>query len=174
MLNTHFPSVFNKFDDKMLNMAVESWHYGLHDLDASLVFNVTLKIITTDENPFPPKIATIRKECLKAMNPTSIIPAETAFEIARKTVIKYGRYNKEKGLESIENASIKRALKGVGWDRIGNASDESIGYVKNDFIKLYEEVDLKNKEQYLVPSGTLAKLQEIAKKRQLEQPNEMS
>jgi hypothetical protein len=174
MLNTHFPLAFNKFDDKMLKMAVESWYYGLHDLDTGLVFNVTLKIIATEEKDFPPKMATIRKECLKAMNPTTILSPEIAFELARKTVVKYGRYNKEKGLNSIDNPSVKRALLGVGWDRIGNASDDTIGYVKNDFIKLYEDVDSSNREQYLVPQGTLSKIQEYAKQQQLETKNEMS
>lgn len=173
MLNIHYPSVYSHFDDEMIKIGIESWHYGLQDLDAKLVFHVALKFITMNEKGYPPNLATIRKECLKAMQPSQIIPSEVAFEMAKKTVIKYGRYNKEKGLESIANPSVKRALLGVGWDRIANASDDEIGYVKNDFVKLYSEVDLENKEQYLVPKGTLAKLQSVAEQKKLEQLNEM-
>jgi hypothetical protein len=158
----------------MLKAAIESWHLGLRDLDASLVFNVLAKFTMVDETDFPPKLATIRKEVLKLTNPNSLIPAEIAFEIARKTVIKYGRYNKEKGLNSIENPSVKRALIGIGWDRIGDASNETIGYVKADFIKLYDDVDRENKEEALLPKGSLKKLQEMAQQKQLEQKNEMS
>jgi hypothetical protein len=168
MLQTHYPLAYKSFDTDMLKIAVESWHYGMHDLDASLVFNVVSKMMAIDESDFPPKMATIRKECLKAMNPTSLIPPETAWETARKTVIKYGRYNKDKGMAAIDNPSIKRALQGVGWDRIGDASDEDIGFVKSDFIKLYNEVDIANKEQYLVPKGTLAKLETMAAQKHLE------
>lgn len=171
MMNTHYPLAFKNFDDKMLNLAVESWHYGLHDLDSSLVFNVVAKITMTDESDYPPKLAVIRKECLKMMNPTSLIPSEVAWEIARKTVIKYGRYNKEKGLNSIENPSVKRALLGVGWDRIGDASNDTIGYVKNDFIKLYDDVDSETKERYLLPQGMLSKLKLAAEQKQLGNKN---
>jgi hypothetical protein len=174
MLQTHYPLAYKSFDDEMLKIAVESWHYGMHDLDASLVFNVVSKMMAMDESDFPPKMATIRKECLKAMNPTSLIPPETAWETARKTVIKFGRYNKDKGMAAIDNPSIKRALQGVGWDRIGDASDEDIGYVKSDFIKLYNEVDFVNKEQFLVPKGTLAKLQSMTDHKRLENRNDLS
>ena len=174
ILNTHYHSAFKNFDERMLKAAIESWHLGLRDLDASLVFNVLAKFTMVDETDFPPKLATIRKEVLKLTNPNSLIPAEIAFEIARKTVIKYGRYNKEKGLNSIENPSVKRALIGIGWDRIGDASNETIGYVKADFIKLYDDVDRENKEEALLPKGSLKKLQEMAQQKQIEQKNEMS
>lgn len=174
LLQNHYPLAYKNIDEVTLSIGLESWHYGLQDLDASLVFNIVSKIVAMDESDFPPKMATIRKECLKAMSPTSIIPSEIAWETARKTVIKYGRYNKDKGMAAIDNPSIKRTLQGIGWDRIGDASDEDIGYVKSDFVKLYNEVDLENKEQFLVPKGTLAKLQTMSDHKHLENRNDLS
>lgn len=162
---------YRHFDNNMLKLAVETWYQGLQDLDASLVFNVVQKIVNTDENPFPPKLAFIRKECLKALNPTSLISAEIAFEMAKKTIKSFGRYNEAKGLESLP-PSVSRTLKTIGWERWCNTKDEDMGYLKNDFVKFYEDFDTPEREQKLLPPQILHRLQQLQQNEKQKRLNE--
>lgn len=163
MLQIHYDQAFKNFDDEMLKLAISTWHSGLQDLEASLVFNVAQKIVNTDLNPYPPKLAYIRQECLKIMNPTSLISPETAYETARKAIKSFGRYNEGKGLESL-SSPIRRAVNAIGWQRWCNATDEEMGFIKRDFMEFYNDFDTPEREQKMLPPQTLQRLQELQKK----------
>lgn len=159
-LKHNFQHSYKDLDEIGMKILIGSWSRFFSDIPYSVMFTVAEQHAL--ENDFPPTVKQLREKALAIMNPIGIMTPETAWEKALKTVRRFGRYNKDKGMESLINyPSVARALRTVGWDRIGDCPDEKLGFLKNEFTGFFSEVNQEAKQEYLMPKEMLNKIQQI-------------
>jgi hypothetical protein len=170
LVKGNYPNAYRDIDEVQLKIMINSWHSFFEDIPVVVMVKVVQKHIL--KSVYPPSIKELREEALKMVSPTKVDAPEVAWEKAITTVRKFGRYNKEKGYESL-SPSIQRAIRAIGWDRIGDCNDENLGFLQNEFMKLYVEIDPATRDEYLLPKGMLQKINQISNQKQIEQSNEM-
>lgn len=111
---------------------------------------------------FIPSIAEINQEIALLKNPVLQLKADEEWEKVRNAIRKYGYYNGDKAMKSLNptTAAIVRML--GGWERICTSTDGD--WLRKNFMELfntkvdnYEEVALLNE-----PQMTLAELTRMA------------
>lgn len=168
LLRDNYPHVYKDLDEVRMKMLVNSWLSFFEDIPAGVMFKVAqMHVLNSD---YPPTVKQLREAAIKILNPTSIISPEMAWEQSIKTIRKFGRYQKDDGMATL-TPSMQRTVNAIGWDRMCNCLDADLGYLKLDFIKLYDEVDFDDKQKTIMPSRILEQLQAMNKQRQLEQTN---
>ena len=134
---------------------------AFQDIPANVMAQVFQKHLTTQE--YPPTVKRLREAALEIMSPISIISGESAWAIAAKKVIQFGRYNKPEGMAYLRNnyPSIAKAVEAIGYENICNAPNDG-GYVKRDFVNYYNEVDAPEREKNLLPISVWDKIQKLS------------
>lgn len=165
-----YPNAYRDIDEVQLKIMVNSWHSFFEDIPVQVMVKVVQKHILN--SVYPPSVKELREEALKIVSPTLLVSPEEAWESGMKAIRKFGRYRKDEGMATLSD-STKRVINSIGWERLCNCTDEDLGYLKNDFVKFYSDVEKDNKQVYLMPQGMLAKLQTMANQRQIEQKDEL-
>jgi Loader and inhibitor of phage G40P len=162
-VKANYNFAFKDIDEMTFKMMKDSWHAFFEDIPVEVMVKVVQKHILMGDD-YLPKVKWLREEALKIMSPSSApLSPEMAWEKGRKTVISFGRYNKDLGMERLRAVSlaIARAINAVGWERICNATDENIGLCKRDFILYYSETNHDEKQGYIMPTNILNRLKDM-------------
>jgi hypothetical protein len=169
MFQANYPYAYKHFDELMLQAAVQLWQQSLQDLDASLVYNIASKIMMTSTDDFPPKIAVLRQECIKASNPEIFITPEEAWETVLRAIKKFGYYRQDEAFKTFSEP-IRRTVNYVGWANI--CRSENIGIERANFCKVYNSFETNNRERAVIPTAIFDRIQQLTEQKALEQPNE--
>jgi hypothetical protein len=148
-----FPKVNDENADKMM---IEVWYDFLKYYEYSLI-TAALKKLIINHPKWPPTPGEIVKEAANLKKPDSAkITGGEAWYLATRAVQKYGYYNSEKGMDSLPD-SVREAVRNFG----GFASlchSKNDGFTKNQFIKIYQEVHLRQEDTAYLPPAFKEKL----------------
>jgi hypothetical protein len=146
-------------DEDDMGRTLVVWYTMLNDLPYELLEAAIQKHILQSNSPFFPSINEIRTKALEILSPESITAAEAWGEVLR-AVQNYGMYNMEEGLKSLKPLTRKVA-EAVGFRTICIASEDEIGVVRGQFLKMYEQMANRQRQEALLPEGMKKKLQEL-------------
>lgn len=143
-------------DEEGSDLMIEVWYDLLKYYDYQLVV-AALKKLIINQPQWPPTPGEIVKEVEKITLPDSAkITAGEAWHLALKAVRKYGYYKSHEGMKSLPPAVRETVRNFGGFAALCHSKNTN--YVKNQFIKLYQEVKSKNKETAFLPKPFKKKL----------------
>lgn len=142
---------------------VKLWHELLEDIDFNLAKTAVKKLIL--ESPYPPTIADIRKHVMEITTPPEdrIDAAEAWGEVLR-AIRHHGYYCEKEALESMSPRTAK-VVRYMGWREI--CLSEDIDVVRGQFIKMYNAVAEREKQERLLPAALKEDIQKLASKMNL-------
>lgn len=143
------------------DLKVQVWHEMLGDLDYSLANLAIKKLIL--ESTFPPSIAEVRKAAMEILNPDVMTAAEAWGEVER-AVRTYGYYQETKALASLSPRTAK-VVRQIGWREI--CLNEDPGVVRGQFLKMYQQVQERDRREMLLPAGLRNQIQILAERMDL-------
>lgn len=153
-------AAFPRFEPDELKMQV--WHEMLGDLDYSVAQLAAKKCMIS--NTFAPSIAEVRKAAMQIMYPQRKTAAE-AWEEVNRAVDRFGYYQQQEALESL-SPEVARAVRAIGFEKI--CLTENMGVERGQFIKIYEQMEGKQKEEQLLPDKMRAQIAGVAQRLALE------
>jgi len=150
-----FPKANDK-DGTATKLMVEVWYDLLQYYEYQLVV-AALKKLIINRPQWPPTPGEIVQVAEKLMLPdASKISAGEAWYLALEAVHKHGYYNCKDGMDSLPPA-VREAVRNFGgFAAFCHSQDTS--FVKNQFIKIYQEVELKRKDTAYLPKPFKKKL----------------
>jgi hypothetical protein len=153
------------FDEQAFEMQAKMWQRALVDVplnEAATIFEIW---VNTEERP--PTLAAFKKLLAKNKNPELFQSAETAWETVDYAVRKYGWNNELKALETFSEPT-KRAVRNIGgWQKICQTPlGNEWNFLRKDFINVYEDFSQNQKEEKLLPTQILRKIQQIQQNEQ--------
>lgn len=137
---------FPKFEVDELKVTV--WHEMLSDIDYSVASVAAKKIIL--EKTFPPSIAEFR-EAVTFLTSPQIATGIEAWGEVKQAIRKFGYYREEEALESMSE-STRQTVKHLGWRELCMSEDPE-GVIRGQFVRLYEQVAGKEKQQAILPES---------------------
>jgi len=143
------------------DLKVQVWHEMLGDLDYVTANMAVKKLIL--ENAFPPSIAEVRKAAAEIMNPDVMTAAEAWGEVER-AVRTYGSYQEIEALASLSPRTAK-VVRQIGWREI--CLNEEPGVVRGQFLKMYQQVQERDRREMLLPAGLRNQIQILAERMDL-------
>lgn len=106
-----------------------------------------------------PKISQFKPIIAKLKNPEAFTSPEKAWEVVNSAVKRFGSYGPEKAFETFSEP-IKRAVQSVGgWQRICETELYKWDWLRKNFMDAYNDFGQEVKEQELLPTEILHKLQ---------------
>jgi len=138
------------------DLKVQVWHEMLGDLDYVTANMAVKKLIL--ENAFPPSIAEVRKAAAEIMNPDVMTAAEAWGEVER-AVRTYGSYQEIEALASLSPRTAK-VVRQIGWREI--CLNEEPGVVRGQFLKMYQQVQERDRREMLLPANLRQEIQRLA------------
>lgn len=146
-------------DEDDMGRTLIVWYTMLNDLPYKILEAAIKKHILQSGNPFFPSINEIRTKALEILSPEDTTAAEAWGEVL-VAVRNYGVYNMEEGLKSLKPLTRKVA-EAVGFRLICMATEDEIGVVRGQFLKMYEQMANRQRQEALLPEGMKKKLQEL-------------
>lgn len=159
LLAGNYDSIAKK-DTTQKQLMVNTWHECLNDLDYNLVLISVKKTII--ESQYPPTISDVRKNAINIINPTNSNVLEHWDECYR--MICNGSYMTVEEFEKHSN-EVKRFLGSLTQLRNYAKSDIDIinTVVKGQFMKQYEVIKQREREEKLLPRNMLDLIQNSIK-----------
>lgn len=169
LLAGNYNSIAEK-DKTQKQLMINSWLECLGDLDYRLVLESVKKTMIT--SPYPPTIADIRKNAIEMIKPTTSKTAIEAWNEAYKMICK-GTYMEE---EEFEKASpeVKKFFGNVRQVReLAQTNTDVVNSVtKGQFLKQYEVIVNREKEQKLLPQSMQDFTKKLAERMDIKQIGE--
>ena len=148
LLAGNYDVIANKSDIQK-ELMLNTWYECLNDLDYKLVLQAVKKTIM--ESPYPPTIDIIRKNAIEMVNPTTKVTAIEAWNEAIKMISKGSILTQEE----FEAASpmVQKFFGCIGQVReLAKTDADTVNTVtKGQFLKQYEVLVKREKEQKLIP-----------------------
>lgn len=141
------------------DLKVQVWHEMLGDLDYSVASLAVKKAVLL--NTFPPAISEVREAAAEIMNPERITGPEAWGEVTR-AIRKYGYYRQQEALASLSPITA-RVVRYMGWREIC-VSEEPLGVIRGQFLKMYEQVATREKEEQLLPPAMRDMITQLSEK----------
>jgi len=138
------------------DLKVQVWHEMLGDLDYATANMAVKKLIL--ENTFPPSIAEVRIAAAEIMNPDVMTAAEAWGEVER-AVRTYGSYQETEALASLP-PRVAKVVRLIGWREI--CLNEEPGVVRGQFLKMYQQVQERDRREMLLPADLRQEIQRLA------------
>lgn len=144
------------------------WQRSLADYSWSEAINALEYWVNTEEKP--PNLAQFKPIIVKLANPRAIISPERAWEAVSDAVRRFGSYGQERAFETFSEP-IKRAVRNVGgWHKICSTElGRDWDFLKRNFIDAFNDFGQETREQELLPTPVLQRLQALEAQRQLDQ-----
>jgi len=120
------------------------WYESLKDIDYELCQIGVMKMVQTLK--FTPTIASIREACTLDNTPT----VTEAWDEVMSCVKGYGSYREVDALESMEPIT-RRVVESMGYRNI--CMSENIMAERAHFIKLYDQMAIRERQDNLLPNG---------------------
>ena len=169
LLAGNYNSIAEK-DKTQKQLMINTWLECLGDLDYRLVLESVKKTMIT--SPYPPTIADIRKNAIEMIKPTTSKTAIEAWNEAYSMICK-GTYMEE---EEFEKASpeVKKFFGNVRQVReLAQTNTDVVNSVtKGQFLKQYEVIVNREKEQKLLPQSMQDFTKKLAEKMDIKQIGE--
>lgn len=157
LLAGNYDSIAKK-DSTQKQLMVNTWLECLGDLDYKLVLQAVKKTII--ESPYPPTIHDIRKNAVEMINPSTQRTSIEAWNEAYKMICN-GLYMTEEQFEQ-HSPEVKKFFGNVRQvkEQAQVSTDVVNSVTKGQFLKQYEVIVNREKEQKLLPQS----MQEIINK----------
>ena len=169
LLAGNYNSIAEK-DKTQKQLMINTWLECLGDLDYRLVLESVKKTMIT--SPYPPTIADIRKNAIEMIKPTTSKTAIEAWNEAYLMICK-GTYMEE---EEFEKASpeVKKFFGNVRQVReLAQTKTDVVNSVtKGQFLKQYEVIVNREKEQKLLPQSMQDFTKKLAERMDIKQIGE--
>lgn len=169
LLAGNYNSIAEK-DKNQKQLMINTWLECLGDLDYRLVLESVKKTMIT--SPYPPTIADIRKNAIEMIKPTTSKTAIEAWNEAYSMICK-GTYMEE---EEFEKASpeVKKFFGNVRQVReLAQTNTDVVNSVtKGQFLKQYEVIVNREKEQKLLPQSMQDFTKKLAERMDIKQIGE--
>ena len=169
LLAGNYDSIANK-DKTLKQLMINTWQECLGDLDYRLVLEAVKKTMIT--SPYPPTIADVRKNAVEMLKPSTQKTAIEAWNEAYKMICS-GLYMTE---EQFNTASpeVQKFLGSVRQVRELALTDTDIvnSVTKGQFLKQYEVIVNREKEQKLLPQSMQDFTRQLAEKMNIKQIGE--
>lgn len=169
LLAGNYNSIAEK-DKTQKQLMINTWIECLGDLDYRLVLESVKKTMIT--SPYPPTIADIRKNAVEMIKPTTSKTAIEAWNEAYSMICK-GTYMEE---EEFEKASpeVKKFFGNVRQVReLAQTNTDVVNSVtKGQFLKQYEVIVNREKEQKLLPQSMQDFTKKLAERMDIKQIGE--
>lgn len=148
LLAGNYNTISDKTKEQKIIM-VNAWYECLKDLEYQLVLSAVKKTII--ESPYPPTIHDIRKNAVEMVNPSTQRTAIEAWNEAYKMICN-GLYMTEEEFER-HSPEVKRFFGNVRQVKEQAQVDTDIvnSVTKGQFLKQYEVIVSREKEQKLLP-----------------------
>jgi len=152
VVNAAFPNM------QVTEVMVSLWHELLKDLDFKIAKLAVKKLIL--ESPFSPTIADVRKRAIEIMTPPeNRINASEAWGEVMDAIQYIGYYRQKDALESMSPITAK-VIKYMGWQEI--CLSERPDVVRGQFLKMYEIVANRERQDRLLPAAMKEEIQRLA------------
>lgn len=169
LLAGNYNSIAEK-DKTQKQLMINTWLECLGDLNYRLVLESVKKTMIT--SPYPPTIADIRKNAIEMIKPTTSKTAIEAWNEAYSMICK-GTYMEE---EEFEKASpeVKKFFGNVRQVReLAQTNTDVVNSVtKGQFLKQYEVIVNREKEQKLLPQSMQDFIKQLAERMDIKQIGE--
>lgn len=156
--------------DEQVKIIVDTWQECLGDLDYKLVLQAVKKTII--ESPYPPTIHDIRKNAVEMINPTTSRTAIEAWNEAY-SMICGGIYMTQEQFE-MASPEVKKFFGNVRQvAELARTDLDTVNTVtKGQFLKQYEVLINREKEQKLLPPQMQEFIGQLAEKMSVKQIGE--
>ena len=169
LLAGNYSSIADKTKEQK-QMMLNTWQECLGDLDYKLVLQAVKKTII--ESPYPPTIHDIRKNAIEMVNPTTSRTAIEAWNEAYKMICSASVLT----IEDFEKASpeIKKFFGNLRQVvELGRTDIDVVNTVtKGQFLKQYEVLVNRKKEQKLLPQSMQDFTKKLAERMDIKQIGE--
>lgn len=142
-------------------MMLNTWQECLGDLDYKLVLQAVKKTII--ESPYPPTIHDIRKNAMEIANPTTKRTAIEAWNEAYKMICN-GSYMTQEEFEQHSPEVQKFFGSTTQLRAYATNTDFNMDVVRSNFLKQYEILVEREKQQKLLPEQTQQMIDNLAEK----------
>lgn len=152
--------------DEQVEMIINIWHECLGDLDYKLVLQAVKKTII--ESPYPPTIHDIRKNAIEMVNPSNTRTPIEAWEEAYKMICNGGYMTQEEFDKHSEE--VKKFFGSPTQLRAYATNvDFNMDVVRSNFLKQYDILVEREKQQKLLPEKMQNMIGQLAKKMEMKQ-----
>lgn len=165
LLAGNYDSIANK-DKNQKQLMIATWQECLGDLDYQLVLQAVKKTII--ESPYPPTIHEIRKNAVEIVNPTTQRTGIEAWEEAYKMICN-GSYMTQEEFNSHSPEVKKFFGSKEQLKAYATNTDFNMDVVRSNFLKQYDVLVNREKQQKLLPEkmqnmiGNLANKMDVKK-----------
>lgn len=135
----------------------EVWHSLIGDLDFPIAKTAIQKLII--DSPYPPTIHDIRKKVLEVQYPDLPTPAE-AWHILTENISRYGSYRASEGIAALPPV-VRETAQYMGYVEICRSEDPE-GVLRAQFMRMYEQVLGRRREQAMLPEPIKEQIKQIA------------
>ena len=145
---------------------LDTWHECLGDLDYKLVLQAVKKTII--ESPYPPTIHDIRKNAIEMVNPSNARTPIEAWEEAYKMICN-GAYMTQEEFDT-HSPEVKKFFGSREQLRAYATNvDFNMDVVRSNFLKQYEVITEREKQQKLLPEQMQNMIGQLAEKMDIKQ-----
>lgn len=169
LLAGNYDSIAKK-DNIQKQLMVNTWQECLGDLDYKVVLQAVKKTMIT--NPYPPTIADIRKNAIEMIKPSTERTAIEAWNEAYSMICN-GLYMTEEQFKKA-SSEVQKFLGNVRQVRELALTDADVvnSVTKGQFLKQYEVIVSREKEQKLLPQSMQDFTKQLAEKMSVKQIGE--
>lgn len=155
--------------DEQVKIILDTWHSCLEDLDYKLVLQAVKKTII--ESPYPPTIHDIRKNAIELVNPSTKRTAIEAWDEAYKMICS-GAYMTQEQFDA-HSAEVKKFFGSLAQVRAYATNvDFNMDVVRSNFLKQYESIVEREKQQKLLPPKMQDMIEKLASKMSIKELGE--
>lgn len=168
LLAGNYDSISKK-DATQKQLMINTWQECLGDLDYKLVLQAVKRTII--ESPYPPTIHDIRKNAVEIVNPTTKRTGIEAWNEAYSMICN-GNYMTEEQFK-MASPEVRKFFGSVNQLRAySKNADFNMDVVRSNFLKQYETIVGREKEQKLLPQQMQNFTEQIANKMSIKQLEE--
>lgn len=143
------------------DLTVKTWYECLSDIDLEVALAAVKKNIL--ESPFPPTIADIRKQVADVVTlEEDRLDTSKAWGEVVKAMQVHGSYSEIEALKSMSPIT-RKVVKYIGWREI--CLSENLGVIRGQFLRMYETVATREKQDRLLPESFKRDIKQIAEQR---------
>lgn len=165
LLAGNYESIANKSQTQR-EMMLNTWQECLGDLDYNLVLQAVKKTII--ESPYPPTIHDIRKNAVEMINPTTKRTGIEAWDEAYKMICS-GNYMTEEQFK-MASLEVRKFFGSVNQLKAySRNADFNMDVVRSNFLKQYDTIVDREKEQKLLPTQMQDFIGKLAEKMSVKQ-----
>lgn len=168
LLAGNYDSIAKK-DATQKQLMINTWQECLGDLDYRLVLQAVKKSII--ESSYPPTIHDIRKNAIELVNPSTKRTAIEAWDEAYKMICS-GAYMTQEEFEQ-HSPETRKFFGSVGQLRAYATNvDFNMDVVRSNFLKQYESIVEREKQQKLLPPKMQDMIEQLANKMSIKELGE--